>query len=126
MKPMRSLLKSFQYAYEGMRYCLITQRNMRIHFFFVSLVTLGGIVFKIQLVEWIALFVTFSLVITSEMFNTAIEKTVDLVTEEWSEKAKIAKDVAAGAVLINAVVAVLVGFLVFFHRIVEVLEGWIF
>jgi diacylglycerol kinase len=126
MKPIRSLLNSFQYAYEGMRYCLRTQRNMRIHFLFVALVTLGGVAFRIQLEEWIALFVTFSLVITSEMFNTAIEKAVDLVTEEWNEKAKIAKDVAAGAVLINAVVAVLVGFLVFFHRIVEVLEGWFF
>lgn len=126
MKPVRTLLKSFQYAYHGLRYCLVTQRNMRIHFFFVLLVTFGGIAFRISMVEWIALFITFSLVITSEMFNTAIEKAVDLVTEEWHEKAKIAKDVAAGAVMVNAIVAVFVGVLIFFHRMAEVLQSWIF
>lgn len=126
MKEVRSLLNSFQFAYEGLRYCLRTQRNMRIHFFFVVLTTLGGLVFRIHMVEWIALFVTFSLVITSEMFNTAIEKAVDLATQEWNVKAKIAKDVAAGAVMINAIVAVLVGFLIFFNRIWEVIASWIF
>lgn len=126
MKQVRSLLSSFKFAFEGLRYCLKTQRNMRIHFLFAALATLGGLVFRIQPMEWIALFITFSLVITSEMFNTAVEKAVDLVTEEWNEKAKIAKDVAAGAVMVNAVVAVLVGFEVFFKRIVEVIASWIF
>lgn len=126
MKKVRSVLKSFQFAYEGLRYCLVTQRNMRIHFLFVVLVTLGGIAFRIRLSEWIALFITFSLVITSEMFNTAVEQVVDLVTEEWNQKAKIAKDVAAGAVMVNAFVAVVVGFLVFFGRVWEVIASWIF
>ncbi|MBF7096855.1 diacylglycerol kinase family protein [Alkalibacter mobilis] len=125
MKPVRSIIKSFEYAYEGISYCLKTQRNMRIHFTFVALVIAAGMYFDIHMVEWTGLFITFSLVITSEMFNTAIEKVVDMITEDYHEKAKIAKDVAAGAVLINAIVAVFVGYLVFFHRIVEVLYNWI-
>lgn len=125
MKQVHSLLKSFQYAYFGLRYCLRTQRNMRLHFLLAILVSLCGIAFEISMSEWIALIITFSLVITSEMFNTAIEQAVDLVTEEWSEKAKIAKDVAAGAVMVNAAAAIFVGFQVFFDRIAEVIVSWI-
>ncbi|NTW71867.1 MAG: diacylglycerol kinase family protein [Eubacteriaceae bacterium] len=122
---MKTLLKSFKYAFEGIFYSLKTQRNMRIHFLFVMLMTAAGWYFQIDQGEWLALAITFSLVITSEMFNTAIEKTVDLITEDFNKNAKIAKDVAAGAVLINALIAVAVGYLIFFDRLVEEVMKWL-
>jgi diacylglycerol kinase len=121
---MKALIRSFKYAFEGIFYCLKTQRNMRIHFIFAAGATLAGVYFKIEMTEWLALFITFSLVITSEMFNTAIEKAVDLSTMEYDERAKVAKDVAAGAVLLNAVVAVLVGVFVFWGRLWEEVIRW--
>ncbi|SHE92433.1 diacylglycerol kinase family protein [Alkalibacter saccharofermentans] len=121
---MKALFRSFKYAFEGIFYCLKTQRNMRIHFIFAAGVTLAGVYFKIEMTEWLALFITFSLVITSEMFNTAIEKAVDLSTMEYDERAKVAKDVAAGAVLLNAVVAVFVGVFVFWGRLWEEVIRW--
>ena len=67
--------------------------------------------------EFIAVIITISAVITAEMINTAIEATVDLVTSEFNEKAKIAKDVAAGAVLVTAIFSVIIGFLIFYDRV---------
>lgn len=121
---MNALIRSFKYAFEGVLYCLKTQRNMRIHFIFASAVTAAGLYFSIEINEWLALFITFSLVITSEMFNTSIEKAVDLATMEYDETAKIAKDVAAGAVLLNAIVAVIVGISIFWGRMWGEIIKW--
>lgn len=69
--------------------------------------------------EFIAVFITISAVITAEMINTAIEATVDLATSEFNEKAKIAKDVAAGAVLVSAIFSAIIGFFIFYDRVLK-------
>lgn len=113
----RKLIDSFNYAVDGIIHTLKTQRNMRIHFFMATIVLFFSLFFKLSKVEVLILFLTISLVIATEMINTAIEAAIDLVTEEYHEFAKIAKNVAAGAVLIAAINAVVVGYLIFFDEL---------
>jgi len=117
----KSLLKSFGYALEGIWHALRNNRNLRIDFYFVLLVSLLGFYFKITSLEIIVLVVTVVLVISSEMINTSLEEMVDLITREHKKEAKIAKDVAAGMVLVSAIGSVIIGFLVFLPYISRLL-----
>ena len=117
MEKNTNLIKTFNYAIDGIIYTLKSQRNMKIHYAIAILVLFLTLFLNLSRIEIIAVFFSISLVILSEMFNTAIEKTVDLVTTEYSPLAKIAKDVAAGAVLISALNSIMVAYLVFFDRL---------
>ncbi len=105
---------SFKHAVDGIIYTFRTQRHMQIHFFLVVLVLWIGLVTKLSKSEMVILLFTVSLVLVAEMINTAVEAVVDLVTETYHPLAKTAKDIAAGAVLVTAVNALVVGFLIFF------------
>jgi len=109
--------KSFKCAVTGIIYGLKTQRNIIIQLSIAIIAIALGVFFKISRIEWAIIIFTISFVIFAEMINTAIESTVDLVTEEYNEKAKIAKDVAAGAVLISAINAVCMGLIIFGDKI---------
>ena len=85
----------------------------------MTLVIIAGIVFKITFVEWGVCFVLFALVLSLELMNTALENVVDLVTEEKKQKAKIAKDAAAGAVLVAAIFSVIIGISIFLPRLLS-------
>ncbi len=113
----RSLLKSFNYAIDGIIYSLRTQRNMRIHFAVAAAVLTAGLVLGISRVEVLILLFSISLVIIAELVNTAIESAIDVVTTAFDPLAKIAKDVAAAAVLIASLNAVFVGYLIFLSRV---------
>lgn len=115
----RSTLKSFSWAFEGIVYVLRTQRNMKIHFVAALLVIGGSLFFDMSNLELVALFLTVSFVIVAEMINTAIEAAIDTFGSAYDPMAKIAKDVAAGAVLIASLNALAVAYLIFFHRISE-------
>ena len=115
-----NLLTSFNYAFDGIVHALRYERNMWIHFGIAGLVLIAGLFFALTRVEVIALLVAISFVLITEMFNTAIEHVVDLVTDEDDPRARVAKDVAAGAVLIAAVNAVAVAYLVFYDKITSV------
>lgn len=113
----RSLLWSFNYAIEGIVYALRTQRNMRLHLT-AALVVLGAsLFFRISRLEFIVILFAIVFVLVSELMNTAIEAAVDVATQSFDPIAKVAKDVAAGAVFIAAVNAVVVGYIVFFARL---------
>ena len=111
------LINSFKYAVEGIISSFKSETNMKIHCTVLLLVVLCGILFKISYVEWIICIILFGLVIACELFNTAIETVVDLVMPEKNEKAKLAKDVSAGAVLIISLASVVVGLLIFIPKI---------
>lgn len=111
------IINSFNYAVEGIIYTLKKERNMKIHFLIAFLVLLFSLFFNFSRVELLMLFFTISLVMITEMINTSIEKVVDLYTGEFHPLAKTAKDVAAGAVLIAAMNAVAVAYLLFFDRV---------
>lgn len=113
MKKEKNIFKSFKYAFEGILTSLKAERNMKIHFTIMIFVIILGIILKISKIEWIICIVLFGFVISLELVNTAIENTVDLITQEKNPKAKIAKDVAAGAVLISAITAAVIGLIIF-------------
>lgn len=117
MKKSNNVIKSFNYAIDGIIHTLKSQRNMRLHYISATAVLFLALFLNLSRIEMIAVIFAITLVIAAEMFNTAVEKTVDLVTTEYHPLAKIAKDVAAGAVLITGLNAAMVGYLVFFDRL---------
>jgi diacylglycerol kinase (ATP) len=118
----RSLLYSFDYAIRGIVYALRTQRNMRWHFLASALVFTAALALRVSGLELIALVFAVALVLTAELINTAVESTVDLAVEGYDPLAAVAKDVAAGAVLIASVAAVAVGYVVFFSRVTSLAQ----
>ncbi len=116
----KKLLDSFNYAFEGIIYTLKTQRNMRIHFVIAVLVLFSSVFFHLSKVETLILFITIALVIIAEMINTSIEATIDLITDKYHELAKIAKNVAAGAVLVSAVNSIIVAYIIFYDKLDEI------
>jgi undecaprenol kinase len=112
----RKFLRSFGFAFSGIFYTLSHERNMKIHLVAAALVSILGWIFHLSSMEWMfvlfAIFGMFSL----ELVNTAIERTVDLVTEDFQLLAKQAKDIAAGAVLVYALLSVIIGCIIFLPK----------
>lgn len=113
MFKIKTLSNSFKYAFEGIIYALRHNQNLRIHFAIAILVILASVFFEVNPFEMGILGVMIILVISAEMINTAIEQMVDLIVTEHRREAKIAKDVAAGMVLLAAIGSVVVGILIF-------------
>ncbi|MEX0675043.1 MAG: diacylglycerol kinase [Gaiellaceae bacterium] len=112
-----TVLDSFNYAFEGIIHVLRTQRNMRIHFLVAVAVLVAAIAIGVSRIELIALMISIAFVLIAEMINTAIEGTIDVSTTSFDPNAKLAKDIAAGAVLIATVNAIVIGYLVFSEAI---------
>lgn len=112
----RSVLASFRYAVDGILDVFRTQRHMRFHFITVVAVLMAAMFFGLDQSSMLILLFTISMVLISEMFNSAIEAVVDMVTQTYHPLAKFAKDAAAGAVLIATSTAVLIGFLLFIQK----------
>jgi diacylglycerol kinase (ATP) len=113
----RKIIDSFNYAISGLIHSLKTQRNMRIHLAVAFLVLVLSNFFTLNRLELILLFFAISLVLVAEMINTAIETSIDLFTDKYHPLAKIAKNVAAGAVLIASVNSLLVAYFIFFDKL---------
>lgn len=113
----QELVLSFAYAFRGIFDGIKNERNMMIHYSAVVLVVVFGITLKLTVTEWGICLVLCGMVIALEQVNTAIEAVVDLVTEEHKELARLAKDTAAGAVLVAAITAAIVGGLIFFPKL---------
>jgi diacylglycerol kinase len=105
-------LTSFKYAFSGIWHVVRTQPNARIHLAIASVVVVLGIWLGLSITEWAIITLAIGLVLVAEAFNTVAEAVVDLTTAEYHPLAKIAKDVSAGAVLLMAVAAVVVGVLI--------------
>jgi len=118
---MRRLIHSFGHAFAGIGHGLRTQANLRIHFVAAICVVIAGLALQISPIEWAILVVTIMLVLSAELFNTAIEAVVDRVGDGPHPLSKIAKDTAAGAVLIGALGAVIVGLLIFGPRLLALI-----
>jgi len=108
-----TLLDSFNYAFEGIIHVLRTQRNLRIHFLAAIVVFAAAIAVGVTRLELISLLLAIAFVLVAEMINSAIEGAIDVSTTSFDPNAKLAKDIAAGAVLISSITAVAVGYLVF-------------
>jgi diacylglycerol kinase (ATP) len=112
-----TLFASFRYAFEGIVYLFRTQRYAQIHAAVSVSIVLLGAAFQISQSEWLAIVLAIMIVIGAEGANTAIEAVVDLVSPSYHPLAKIAKDVAAGTVLLAALGAVVIGMIIFLPRL---------
>jgi len=113
----QSILESFNFAFEGIIHVLRTQRNMRIHFLAAVVVLVAALAVGVSKFELIALLLAIAFVFITEMINSALEQAIDVATTSFDPLAKLAKDVAAGAVLIATVNAIAIGYLVFSGQI---------
>ena len=124
MEPMtrrraQTLLESFNFAFEGIIHVLRTDRNMRIHFLAAVVVLGAALGLGVSKVELIALLLAIAFVFITEMINSALEQAIDVATTSFDPLAKLAKDVAAGAVLIATINAIAIGYLVFSGQIAD-------
>lgn len=122
MEKKDPLYRSFGYAFQGIFTCVRKERNMKIHCVAAVLVVIAGVILKISAIEWCICLALFGLVMALEHVNTAVEAVVDMVTEEYHPLAKVAKDTAAGAVLIAAIMAAIAGCIIFLPKIVQILQ----
>lgn len=114
----RRLFKSVKYARAGIWHTLLTQPNMWVHLLIGTLAALLAIGLDFTVMEWAVLLIIISMVLILEMINTVAEVVVDLASPDFSELARIAKDVSAGAVLIAAITSLIVGALLFGSKLV--------
>jgi len=112
-----SILQSFNFAFEGIIHVLRTQRNLRIHFMIAAGVLVAALIVGVSRLELVVLLMAISFVLIAEMINSALEAGIDVATTSFDPLAKLAKDIAAGAVLIATVNAVVAGYLIFVDRI---------
>ena len=112
-------LKSFVYAFAGLKTLLRSEHNAWIHFAATLVVISAGFFLKVNTQEWCLLVFAIGIVFVAELFNTAIEQLTDMISPEYNEKAKKVKDLAAAGVLVAAVVAVVIGCLVFFPYLLK-------
>ncbi len=113
----RGFLDSVNAALEGVVHTLLTERNMRVHFIAGFFVLIAGVYFNLERIEFMLLCFAVSFVLVAEMFNTAVEHAVDLVSKESHPVAKIIKDISAGAVFVSAINAAITGYLITLNRI---------
>jgi diacylglycerol kinase len=117
MSKTHSALGSFGYAIEGIKEAIKNEPNIRIHLIIGIMAAILAYFLKFSKTEWIILVFTISFVLILELINTALEAIVDIVSPQTQRKAKIAKDVAAAAVLISAILAIIVGAFLFLPKI---------
>ncbi len=123
MKEDKRWLRSFRLAYEGILYALVTQRHMKIHFMAAFAVLIPAYFFRLSKPDTLWILLSVTLVISAELLNTAVERTVDLAMPRRHPAAKAAKDAAAGAVLAAAVFAALVGAAVLYEPAARWVSG---
>ncbi len=114
-------LKSFVYAFKGIKYSVLTQHNFQIHIALAIIAVLLGFLLKITVLEWVSIIIVIGMVLAAEIFNTSIEELVNLVSPEKNKKAGVIKDLTAGAVLILAIAAFITGTIIFLPKIIELL-----
>jgi diacylglycerol kinase len=114
----------FRFAFRGLGHAIRTQRNTRIQLVVAVLVVVAGLVLGLTRMEWMLVIICIGMVLSAELFNTALEVLTDLVTPNYNKKAGLLKDVAAGAVLITAIAAAITGLMIFIPKIMKLTATW--
>lgn len=112
----RSLIKSLTFAVRGLITIIKTERNARIIFILGAIAIILGVYLKISTLEFLIIILTIGIVFMAEIFNTMVEETHNMFSEEFDPKIKMIKDMAAGAVLVSAIISLVVGYLIFVKR----------
>jgi undecaprenol kinase len=113
---MHPFFKSFQYAFKGILHGFLAERNFKFHVLAMVVVSVAGVLTGLSATEWCIIFILFGGMAALELVNTAIERTVDLVTKEIHPVAGQAKDLAAGAVLMFAIFSTIIGLIIFIPK----------
>jgi len=119
---LKDRLRSFDYAFKGIKHVIATQHNMWIHLVLMLMAIGMGFIFNINAIEWLAIIFAIALVLAAEIFNSSIEAIIDLISPDYNEKAGKVKDMAAGAVLITAIAAVIAAGVIFIPYIISILN----
>ena len=120
-KGIKKFINSFSYPIKGLKYAYRNEQNLTVDVGISLIVLIAGFIFKLEKYEWLIVVFTIGAVIALELINTAIEATVDLVTEDYHPLAKVAKDTSAAAVFVVAIAAALVGIIIFLPKIINLL-----
>ena len=118
------ILRSFGYAWEGLKYAFATQTNFRIHLLLAIVAILLGIGLHITRMEWLFVAVCIAMVLLAELINTAIEKLADVVHRDRHPEIKLVKDISAGAVLVIAVISAVTGLIIFLPKIISLIRSF--
>ena len=118
---MQKRFKSFGYAFNGIVNTIKSEHNFWIHLAIMLMVIVFGFVLEVSTTEWVLLVFCMGFVLTAEIFNSAIEVLTDLVSPEQNPKAGLTKDMAAGAVLVSAITAAIIGLIIFVPKILNIL-----
>ncbi|HHZ8774417.1 TPA: diacylglycerol kinase family protein [Staphylococcus aureus] len=119
-------MKRFKYALDGLKILIQKDYKFLLHVFAMIVAIVFGLVLNINRIEWIFILIAIALVLTVEALNTAIEYVVDLVTVEYHDLAKYAKDIAAFSVLIVSILAFIIGLIVFLPHFIALFQGGIY
>ena len=122
-KGIKRFVNSFGYALEGLIYAFKYEQNMLVHILATILVVVVGLIVDLSSTEWLFVFLIIGLVVATELINTSIEAVVDLISPDEHPLAKIAKDTAAAAVMVFAIVSILIGIFIFLPKIIALIGG---
>ena len=115
---MKRLIRSFGFAFKGLRYAAKTQPNFRFHLVAGTIAVVMGFLFRLSTAEWLWLMASIAVVLITELLNTSLETLTDLVSPTYNEKAGHVKDIAAGAVVVAALFALITGIVIFLPKII--------
>lgn len=121
VRGFKRLKNSFKYSIDGLKYAYKYEQSMFIHFLVTIFVILMGLIFDISGFEWLLVFIVIGMVLSAELINTAIEAVVDMVTLEYNELAKIAKDCSSAATFVLSIIAFVMGLIIFIPHIITFL-----
>ena len=120
VKPrgLKRFINSFKYSLQGLEYAYQNEQSMFIHICMTILVIVLGILLKLENYEWLFLFIIIGLILSTELMNTAIEATIDLICQKFDKNAKIAKDTAAASVFVLSIIAIIGGLYIFVPKLI--------
>lgn len=118
----KNFFDALKNSLSGIKYTLISGRNFKIQLVAAIVAICAGIFFRISMIEWLIIVILIFLVLFAEMMNTAIEVVVNMITKDYNENAKIAKDVAAGAVTLCAICSIITGLIIFIPKVLEFIK----
>ncbi|MDE3183879.1 MAG: diacylglycerol kinase family protein [Bacteroidota bacterium] len=118
---MMRVIKSFGWAFNGLKDCILHEKNFRIQYILALLVVIAGIFFSLSPTEWMIILLSFAMVLSFEIINSAIEKLCDLVSPDFNLTIKKVKDMSASAVLLSAIISFIIGCIIFLPKIVVLL-----
>lgn len=122
MSKSHSIIQSFPYAFRGLNDTIKKEPNFKIQLILGILAVILGIIFQISLTEWLILMISIFLVLILELINTTLENLVDIVSPQIQEKARIAKDVAAGGVLMSSILSIIIGLIIFLPKVISLIS----